>query len=397
MHVPGWHEDTKALEADGSLQVLGIIQEQHPDRCRLFMQWKQMSWPIMVDTLNLTGIDVVPVTYAIDEHGIVRYVRPSREQFTSFMATDYPTPAGSLPPPGVAVSLDAHDRAPHTSAADWTTYGDALFLWGGTDRLDEAIEAYRHATELSPEDGAAFFRLGSAFRRRYESGVRRADDFRQATEGWARALSINPNQYIWRRRIQQYGPRLDKPYPFYDWIDEARSSVAARGDTPVELPVEPAGAEIAQPADAFEAAGAGSPEPDPDARIYRDPGRFITVESAAVPPIVAPDGVTRVHLAFRPVEAIKAHWNNEVDPLEVWIDQPEGWSVGRHHLTAPSPPEAVSSEMRQVQVELKASATASAGQTTVRGYALYYVCEDVDGTCLYRRQDLAVDVVVERE
>ncbi len=396
MHVPGWHEDTKALAADGALQVLGIIQEQHPDRCRLFMQWKQMSWPILVDSLNLTGIEVVPLTYAIDEHGIVRYVRPSREEFATFMATDYPAPTGAVPGPTVVAALGQLDIAAHASAADWTTYGDALFMWGGADRLNDAIDAYRRATELAPDVGATYFRLGTAHRRRYESEARHPDDFRLATEGWARALDINPNQYIWRRRIQQYGPRLDKPYPFYDWVDEARASIVARGDSPAPLIVEPAGAEIAQPADAFEVVGGDAPEPDPDGRIYRDPGRFITVESAAVPPIVAPDGVTRVHLVFRPVTEIKAHWNNEVDPLEVWIDEPPGWTLERHRLTAPSPPELVSSEARQVQLELKASPTLTSGSTTVRGYALYYVCEDVDGTCLYRRQDLAVDVVVER-
>ena len=26
--------------------MVGIIQEQHPDRARLFMQWKEMGWPI---------------------------------------------------------------------------------------------------------------------------------------------------------------------------------------------------------------------------------------------------------------------------------------------------------------------------------------------------------------
>jgi hypothetical protein len=41
--------------------MVGIIQEQHPDRAGLFMQWKQMDWPILVDSLNLLGVAVVPV------------------------------------------------------------------------------------------------------------------------------------------------------------------------------------------------------------------------------------------------------------------------------------------------------------------------------------------------
>jgi hypothetical protein len=54
--VPGWHERTREHQARGELQLVGIIQEQHPDRCRLFMQWKQMDWPILVDALNLYGV-----------------------------------------------------------------------------------------------------------------------------------------------------------------------------------------------------------------------------------------------------------------------------------------------------------------------------------------------------
>ena len=32
----------------------------------------------------------------------------------------------------------------------------------------------------------------------------------------------------------------------------------------------------------------------------------------------------------------------------------------------------------------------------LRGYVLYYVCEDVDGTCLYRRQDIEVKLPIRR-
>ncbi len=39
---------------------------------RLFMQWKQMDWPILADSLNLIEVTAVPITLAIDEHGIIR-------------------------------------------------------------------------------------------------------------------------------------------------------------------------------------------------------------------------------------------------------------------------------------------------------------------------------------
>ena len=56
---------TEALQREGRLQMMGIIQEQHPDRCRLFMQWKQMDWPVMVDKLNLLNVSVVPITLLV--------------------------------------------------------------------------------------------------------------------------------------------------------------------------------------------------------------------------------------------------------------------------------------------------------------------------------------------
>ena len=64
---------------------------------------------------------------------------------------------------------------------------------------------------------------------------------------------MDPSNYIWRRRLQQYGPRLDKPYPFYDWIETARRELKARGIEPHPLRARLTGAEIAQPLRAPEA------------------------------------------------------------------------------------------------------------------------------------------------
>jgi hypothetical protein len=103
-----------------------------------------------------------------------------------------------------------------------------------------------------------------------------------------------------------------------------------------------------------------------------------------------------VYLVLRPDAGARAHWNNEVDPLEVWVNAPPGWEVGPPAPTTPPPPEAVSVEPREVQFELRAPDDATPGSTLVSAYALYYVCEDVDGLCLYRRQDLSIPVRVRR-
>jgi len=374
--------------------LMGVIQEQHPDRCRLFMQWKEMGWPIAVDALNILGFDAVPITYLIDEQGVIRFVNPRPPDLETFLATTYPAP-GALPavPDGSPEIASLVPPDPGTSA-EWRDYADALFLWGDEKRLGEVIDAYTRALASAGDDGPLHFRLGTAYRRRYDSPLRQTADFQRAVDQWSRALAINPNQYIWRRRLQQYGPRLTKPYPFYHWVDQARVDIRDRGEQPVELVAEPGGAEVAAPEKAFEAQARAESEPDAEGRVTRDPGRFVQVEATVVPPVVAPGEVARVYLVLRPNEGVKAHWNNEVDPLLVWVTPPDGWGVDRTALTTTPPPEAVSSEPREVQFEVKAPEDAE-GRAIVSAYTLYYVCEDVDGVCLYRRQDLSIPLRVQ--
>src|SRR5262249_27307617 len=149
-------------------------------------------------------------------------------------------------------------------------------------------------------DGAAHFRLGVAYRKRYDSDARQTGDFQRAVDEWKAALDLDPNQYIWRRRIQPYGPRLDKPYSFYDWVITARADRRKRGETPVPLAVEPGGAEFAQPSKAPEPSATEHEAPDPRGRVTRDTRKLIGVETAVVPPTKATGAAARVHVEFRP-------------------------------------------------------------------------------------------------
>ncbi len=391
MHVPGWHETTQQLVEEGRIQVLGIVQEQHGDRARLFMQWQEMGWPVLVDSLNLLGVEVVPITLLIDEHGVVRSVRPSPEAFQELLETSYPPPAEApAATPAVRGDLDRLAKAARgQDAGAQRLWADALVLWGEDEQLDQAVQAYEMALKADPGDGVTHFRLGVAYRKRYDSEHRQPNDFARAVEHWGQALEAQPNQYIWRRRIQQYGPRLAKPYPFYDWVEKARSEVAARGEVPVELVTEPGGAEIARPVKSFEVEQAEVQNPDPRGRIRRDQRGFIVVETAVVPAVVEAGGTARVHVAMRPNEKTKAHWNNEAEDLVFWIDAPEGFAVSRRHHTVAIPAEATSDELRKVEFEIR-TADGFSGTVELPAYALYYVCEDVDRTCLFRRQDVVV-------
>ncbi len=400
MHVPGWHEATKQLQQDGKFQMIGIIQEQHPDRCRLFMQWKQMGWPIIVDSLNLTGVSGVPQTLAIDEHGIVRLTRARPETIEEeFLNPSYEKPENLPSQPSSSSPPDLKQLKAGTSHGTgdaWRAYGDGLYLWGGDDRLLEAIAAYQQAIRLNPEDADAHFRLGVSYRRRYDSDLRQSDDFQTAVNHWGHALDLDPNQYIWRRRIQQFGPRLAKPYPFYDWVSTARREISARGETPSALVTEPGGAEIASPQKVFEAGTNGKAEPDPRGRIYRDKRGFVHAETAVVPSTAEPGKPVRIHVTFRPNTEIKAHWNNEADDLVFWVNPPEGWAADSPRHTVANPPQAVSLETRKVEFEIRSPESFRGETIQIPAYALYYVCEDVNGTCLYRRQDVDIAIATRR-
>lgn len=375
--------------------MVGIVLEQHPERTQLFMQWQGMSWPIMVDPLNLLGLEVVPVTLLIDEEGIVRF-RGDLEHLEEFLAQgdDEGKPKAQAVR-AIRPDLEALQQAATTPEA-MRRYADALVLWGGPEDLRTAITAYGRALEHDAQSGPAqngpiHFHLGVAHRQRYDTDQRQPEDFQKAVEHWGTALDINPNQYIWRRRIQQYGPRLSKPYPFYDWVETARREIVARGEVPTPLTVEPRGAELAQPVKSFEAAQGLPTSPDPEGRIRRDLRGYIHVEQTSVPATLEPGGAARIHVVFRPNEEISAHWNNEAEDLVFWLDPPPGWQTEQSLWTVPNPKALVSEEERRIEVEVQ-SPKSFQGTAELPGYALYYVCEDVKGTCLYRRQDVVLNV-----
>jgi len=365
------------MREEGKIAMAGIVLEQHPERARLFMQWKGMDWPVMVDSLDLLELEVVPVTLLIDEWGIVRRIVPPRadprEELERFIGRKFEAPDVPSPQP----------------AADPRSKARALVLWGGERRLDEAIAAYGEAIEVEPEQGQTHFELGVVYRKRYDSERRRPGDFQAAVDHWSRALEIDPNNYIRRRRIQQFGPRMSKPYPFYDWVESAKKEIALNGGTPVRLPVAPRGAELAEPSREFDATSDRRPEPDPEGRILRDPGSYVRAEATLVPAVIRPGETARIHLEFEPRESRRAHWNNEAEGLLVWVDAPSGWLANERRIALRNPAVEVSDEIRHVEFEVRAPEEPTEGGM-IPAYALYYVCEGLKGACLFRRQDLSI-------
>lgn len=395
-----WQKVAQPLVDAGKVVVLGVVQEQHPDRARLYRQWRQFKWPILVDSLNRLDLKAVPIPVAIDESGIVRHKRISTRRFVDdfinqkYSKTRVSSGHNRAKKPNIARLGSKAKKA--DSARAWRDYGDACFLSGKADRLDAAVDAYEHAVKLDSEDGRAQFRLGVALRRRYESPQRRPGDAQAAVRQWGIALGLNPNQYIWRRRIQQYGPRLDKPYNFYFWVKQAREEIRVRGQEPIVLRVEPMGSELAPPQrDASNGEPVTARDPDPDGKIQRDESSLVSIEATVAPARVQPGRRVRVRTTFRLNEKTRPLWNNEVDGLQVSIDVPDGVTLHEGRLRYPDPPQPETRETRVLEFEIALGRDHSPGKLELSAYALYYVCEEEGGVCLFLRQDFKIELVVD--
>lgn len=345
-----------------------------------------MDWPVLVDSFNRFDVKVVPITLLVDERGVIRAVNPRPADLDAFLAAD-PVDVetdGAAPNPVVTRPDLEADRAidPAAPAVDRRRAADRLATWGeGLDR-DRAIALYAQLAAEDPSDGRARFREGVARLRRSESPSARPDDFAAAIAAFRSGLAIDPNQYIWRRRIQQYGPRIDKPYPFYDWVDDARGRIVARGETPHPLRVEPRGAEIARP-QRGESGPAEAPtieDPDPGGAVIRDDG--LIRASAVVVGDTRRGTRARVFLTLTPDRNRQAWWNNEVEPVLLLVRDPAGPRGVRHAVA-----ERIDAETQEPRVfEFEVAVT----DEPLRVSAFYYVCEGRDGTCVYRRLDLSL-------
>jgi hypothetical protein len=376
--VPVWHASAKPYVDSGKVGVLGIVQEQHPDRAKLFMQWQQMDWQLLSDPLNLLGISAVPITLLVDEHGVIRKRGAKPRDLQVFLKASYPEPA----------------RRSEIEMG-WITDLDRKFLRRKKpSELDQIIAGYQTLKKGKAERADLTFRLGVVYRTRFDSMAARPNDFVNAVHYWQAALDTRPGQYIWRRRIQQFGPRLAKPYPFYDWVPEARMEILDRGETPVPLSVEPRGSEIARPSRAFVTeAQAELRHPDPDRKLRRD-NPAIQTEIVVVPPVPKAGETVRVHLVLKPSGA-QTVWNNEADPLVVFAgDLPESWQSNRRHFRAPMPQQAESSEARSAEFEIRIPRSAKPGRHLLEFESFFYACDKDTGTCTFLAKDLTAEVRV---
>lgn len=353
--MPGWHEKTKTLVKEGKLQSLGIVEEQHPDRAALYMQWQQMDWPVLADPFNLLGVKVVPITLLIDSSGIIRFKNPSDNDFEKFLSTGYPR-----------TMVDARDYS-----------------------FDGSLEAREKAVQVDPTSPLAHFQLGVALRERFDSDERQDSDFLKAISCWQKGLTLQPDQYIWRRRIQQYGPRLDKPYSFYDWINEARKDLKERGEEPKSLSAEPRGSEFAYPGGEKDGEAAEVKHPDPEEKVPVDDGKMVGSSVVLVPSTKNQNQAIRVHLRFRPSKSQAVHWTNDAGNVSFHFKSKEGFTIHDFQGPGPVPGLSSSAEERKIEFEIRPVAGGRL-PAEIEGSAYYYVCEGVEGVCRFLRKPVKI-------
>lgn len=353
------------------MRQLGIVLEQHPDRARLFAQWQQIAWPIWVDAMNVLDLEVVPRSYLLDAQGQIVAVNPDEAAVRKFV--DSLAAAGTLPEP----------RAPRVPRM---IDAEAWFMDG---EIATALLALEKRATGAQDQGRTRFRLGVARMAAAELPGADAGLFAAALDDWRAALAENPSQYIWRRRIQQYGPRLDKPYPFYDWVETARSELRARGEEPAPLRIEPAGAELALPRQEDPSITPKvAAEPDPERRMPMLAPEAMRLEHAVVAG-TQDQPVVRVHLRMTP-DAAALTWSDEGEAAEAWLRAPDGWELvdgPRVRITPPPAAEEGSSAPRRLEFELR---RVGAGGGELSGYVLFDACFAPDGVCARKRLDFRV-------
>ena len=189
----------------GDLIVIGLVQEQHPERAQLYAQWQQLDWPILWDPFNTTGAVAVPNAYLIDEHGILQGKRLNEEALAAFMEAEFEAPDEPVP------TSESTDRLYQAQTVDgprpdplvvnppqtyWQLISDAMWhrdtaMGSGISlvRFFSLVRFYSSDRQIS---GFDYFADGVLYRMRYDSDEREEDDFQAAIDAWAKALELDP-------------------------------------------------------------------------------------------------------------------------------------------------------------------------------------------------------------
>ena len=248
-------------------------------------------------------------------------------------------------------------------------------------RSPEALKALK-LLDKSGKKPEYSFQAGVLARWLYDHGGS-SDDFQIAVDLWSQALDERPGQYIWRRRIQQYGPRLDKPYPFYNWVQEARKDLQAAGKTPHSLQVEPSGSEVAQPSRRGKEGGQPPRFPDAKDKLPNN-SNFLEVTVTTIPH-TDDNKKGRLHLLLTPSK--EGHWSSDAQEVELWYRPKEGAPIFLTNEITPLPANLETSSLPRV-LEGDFSLPKNPSGDLVLFYSL---CETENAVCRFLKTEWPIE------
>lgn len=311
----------------------------------------------MADPLNLLDVAAVPITLLVDQYGVIRYRNPSNADLATFMKQSYK-------PDGTKAK-----KLPDTGSMN----PDRLAMQGKTREAAAAYQKLLDSTKNRPVSGRLHFRLGVVHRMAFDANGN-PGDFAKAVKHWREALAINGGQYIWRRRIQQYGPVADKPYPFYNWVSHATAEIKKRGEVPVQLKVKLSSSELASK---NTKAQQNQAMEKPEIKGISTDNDSIEIQPVLLPDTSGRRSIYRVHLLLKPKSGAKYTWNNEAGPVKIWLEPSSLGQIAQQGIEIPvDTTKPTSSETRSVEFEWKATKGSQ-----LNGIAIYHVCDKKSGQC----------------
>lgn len=259
--LDGWKSFAEKIEGDDTTVFVGVIHELHRDRGELFVRWKKIEFPVYHDPMNFICAPRVNRAVCIDADGLVRVIAKSPVMVTDrFIEKKFEPISNAVrlpkvkpPDPRVTKRTAGEGHRP----LEIIQHGDALMYSGHPVEMNEAIRTYRKAFEIAEPNAAAAFRLGSAYRLRFDSGNRQPGDWAKSCEALQIAAALAPRNDIYTAHVRQLGITTDKQASAYGWIADARQSLGGAA----RLNPEPLAIEMAGPASAFEAGAAPSTSP----------------------------------------------------------------------------------------------------------------------------------------
>lgn len=324
--LPAWEKFAKGLAKDDAVFV-GVVHDQYLDRAALFVKWKHISFPAYHDSLNIADARRMARAVCVDEYGIVRHIARSPDGLMEgFVNKKFAYDRVQVRPPLKELPNFKHTKRIASEAREsfeYIEHGDACLFDPAPVLMAEAIDAYELALTKTPTDGMAAFRLGCAYRMRFDSATREAGDLRKSFDAWSVAARLDPKNEVTTRRLLQYAAPSDKPANSCGWIVEAMRAVEGATLESMPWPIE-----IAAPSDSFKACAqtAVAPPKGVDSVSMKVDSGIIRAANPKVP------GLVNVVIALFPGGAV-----DDGQPVRIWVTPPEGVQVSDRVLEVRAP------------------------------------------------------------